>query len=175
MKKSILLLAAALPFALSAKDVKITRPAASLDNDTLTLSFRFNVEEVKVNSEQSYTFTPVLVNGNEHLVLAPMAVSGKKNYKMPRKIRRAGRKFGFSEPYTVVYGKAADRNDIIDIQLHSRMKTGWDQLVWLCCRKKMNVIVPPRWIFRSWNISRSFLPCLQRMRYVSPACRWFLT
>ena len=33
---------------------------------------------------------------------------------MPRKIRRAGRKFGFSEPYTVVYGKAADRNDIID-------------------------------------------------------------
>lgn len=88
MKKSILLLAAALPFALSAKDVKITRPAASLDNDTLTLSFRFNVEEVKVNSEQSYTFTPVLVNGNEHLVLAPMAVSGKKNYKMPRKIRR---------------------------------------------------------------------------------------
>ena len=31
MKKSILLLAAALPFALSAKDVKITRPAASLD------------------------------------------------------------------------------------------------------------------------------------------------
>lgn len=114
MKKSILLLAAALPFALSAKDVKITRPAALLDNDTLTLSFRFNVEEVKVNSEQSYTFTPVLVNGNEHLVLAPMAVSGKKNYKMPRKIRRAGRKFGFSEPYTVVYGKAADRNDIID-------------------------------------------------------------
>ena len=174
MKKSILLLAAALPFALSAKDVKITRPAASLDNDTLTLSFRFNVEEVKVNSEQSYTFTPVLVNGNEHLVLAPMAVSGKKNYKMPRKIRRAVSSDSASliRLYTE---KLLTAMTLSIIQLHSRMKTGWDRLVWLCCRKKMNVIVPPRWIFRSWNISRSFLPCLQRMKYVSPACRWFLT
>lgn len=175
MKKSILLLAAALPFALSAKDVKITRPAASLDNDTLTLSFRFNVEEVKVNSEQSYTFTPVLVNGNEHLVLAPMAVSGKKNYKMPRKIRRAGRKFGFSEPYMVVYGKAADRNDIIDYTASFPYEDWMGSACLAMLQEKMNVIVLPRWIFRSWNISRSFLPCLQRMKYVSPACRWFLT
>lgn len=60
MKKSYILLAAFMPLSLMASSIKFTKPALTLKNDTLSIEFSMNVEEVKVNSLQSYTFTLVL-------------------------------------------------------------------------------------------------------------------
>ena len=63
MKKIYCLLFAMLPLAAWAGEVKVTKPVLTLENDTLTLDFKFNMEAVKVNSTQSYAFTPVLFAG----------------------------------------------------------------------------------------------------------------
>ena len=52
MKKIYCLLFAMLPLAAMAGEVKVTKPALTLENDTLTLDFKFNMEAVKVNSTQ---------------------------------------------------------------------------------------------------------------------------
>ena len=53
MKKIYCLLFAMLPLAAWAGEVKVTKPVLTLENDTLTLDFKFNMEAVKVNSTQS--------------------------------------------------------------------------------------------------------------------------
>ena len=63
MKRIYCLLFAMLPLAAMAGEVKVTKPVLTLENDTLTLDFKFNMEAVKVNSTQSYAFTPVLFAG----------------------------------------------------------------------------------------------------------------
>ena len=50
MKKIYCLLFAMLPLAAWAGEVKVTKPVLTLENDTLTLDFKFNMEAVKVNS-----------------------------------------------------------------------------------------------------------------------------
>ena len=50
MKKIYCLLFAMLPLAAFAGEVKVTKPALTLENDTLTLDFKFNMEAVKVMS-----------------------------------------------------------------------------------------------------------------------------
>lgn len=51
MKIVYSLLCAMLPLAAMADDVKITRPEALLENDTLTLNFSLDLQAVKVNGE----------------------------------------------------------------------------------------------------------------------------
>lgn len=57
MKKIYCLLFAMLPLAAFAGEVKVTKPALTLENDTLTLDFKFNMEAVKVNST-NHTHSP---------------------------------------------------------------------------------------------------------------------
>lgn len=83
MKKSYILLAAFMPLSLMAGSIKFTKPALTLKNDTLSIEFSMNVEEVKVNSLQSYTFTPVLrADKNEYRSLPPVVVTGERKYKL---------------------------------------------------------------------------------------------
>ncbi|WP_274950537.1 DUF3868 domain-containing protein [Bacteroides cutis] len=117
MKKIYCLLFAILPLTVFAGEVKVTKPTLTLENDTLTLDFDFNVEEVKVNSTQSYAFTPVLFYGKSYQTLPPVVVSGKKHFKMRRKDRRIAKKGDYTQPYTIVKGKSADRQDRIDYKI----------------------------------------------------------
>ena len=75
MKKIYCLLFAMLPLAAWAGEVKVTKPVLTLENDTLTLDFKFNMEAVKVNSTQSYAFTPVLFAGKNCKTLPPVVVT----------------------------------------------------------------------------------------------------
>lgn len=106
-----------LPLTAFAGEVKVTKPALTLENDTLTLDFRFNVEEVSVNSTQSYAFTPVLFAGKNYQTLPPVVVSGKKQFKMRRQDRRIAEKGGYTEPYIVVEGKSPNRQDRISYKI----------------------------------------------------------
>lgn len=73
-------------------EVKVTKPALTLENDTLTLDFKFNMEAVKVNSTQSYAFTPVLFAGKNYKTLPPVVVTGKSKFKMRHKDRKLAKK-----------------------------------------------------------------------------------
>ncbi len=117
MKKIYCLLFAILPLTAFAGEVKVTKPALTLENDTLTLDFAFNVEEVKVNSTQSYAFTPVLFYEKNYQTLPPVVVSGKSNFKMRRQDRRIAKKGDYTQPYTIVKGKSADRQDHINYKI----------------------------------------------------------
>lgn len=115
MKKIYCLLIALLPLMAFAGKVKVTKPILTLENDTLMLNFVFNVEEVKVNSTQSYAFTPILFSGKEYQSLPPVVVSGKKYFAMRRQDRRIAKKGNnYQTPYVVVKGKSADRQNRID-------------------------------------------------------------
>lgn len=100
-----------------AGEVKVTKPVLTLENDTLTLDFYFNVEEVKVNSTQSYAFTPVLFMRETWQPLPPVVVSGKKHFEMRRKDRKIAKNGNYTRPYVVVKGKSADRRDRINYKL----------------------------------------------------------
>lgn len=106
-----------LPLTAFAGEVKVTKPALTLENDTLTLDFGFNVEEVSVNSTQSYAFTPVLFAGKNYQTLPPVVVSGKKQFKMRRQDRRIAEKGGYTEPYIVVEGKSPNRQDRVSYKI----------------------------------------------------------
>lgn len=106
-----------LPLTAFAGEVKVTKPALTLENDTLTLDFGFNVEEVSVNSTQSYAFTPVLFAGKNYQTLPPVVVSGKKQFKMRRQDRRIAEKGGYTEPYIVVEGKSPNRQDRVNYKI----------------------------------------------------------
>ena len=92
MKKIYCLLFALLPLAVWAGEVKVTKPALTLKNDTLTLDFKWNMEAVKVNSTQSYAFTPVLFAGKNYKTLPPVVVTGKSKFKMRHKTVNLPRK-----------------------------------------------------------------------------------
>ena len=81
MKKIYCLLFAVLPLAAFAGEVKVTKPALTLENDTLTLDFKFNMEAVKVNSTQSYAFTPVLFAGKKYKTLPPVVEPARTSSK----------------------------------------------------------------------------------------------
>ena len=114
MKKIYCLLFAMLPLAAMAGEVKVTKPALTLENDTLTLDFKFNMEAVKVNSTQSYAFTPVLFAGKNYKTLPPVVVTGKSKFKMRHKDRKLAKKGYYNAPYTVIKGKSADRRNLVD-------------------------------------------------------------
>lgn len=114
MKKIYCLLFALLPLMAFAGKVKVTKPVLTLENDTLTLVFAFNVEEVKVNSTQSYAFTPVLFFEKNKQPLPPVVISGKKYFEMRRKDRRIAKKGNYYAPYTVVKGKSPKRQNIVN-------------------------------------------------------------
>ena len=79
------LLFALLPLAAVADDVRLTRPTLTLEDDTLTRSFDIDLSAVRVNSEQSYAFTPCLRGDDGFRALAPVIVTGRKGeYKMRR-------------------------------------------------------------------------------------------
>lgn len=118
MKKIYCLLFVLLPMMAFAGEVKVTKPVLTLENDTLKLEFVFNVEEVKVNSTQSYAFTPVLFFEKHKQSLPPVVVSGKKNFKMRSQDRRIAKQGNYNAPYTVVKGKSADRQDRIDYTIY---------------------------------------------------------
>lgn len=114
MKKIVCLLFVLLPLMAFAGKVKVTKPVLTLENDTLKLVFAFNVEEVKVNSTQSYAFTPVLFFEKNKQSLPPVVISGKKQFKMRHKDRRIAREGNYNVPYTVIKGKSTNRQDRID-------------------------------------------------------------
>lgn len=115
MKKIYCLLFAMLPsLAALAGEVKVTKPALTLENDTLTLDFKFNMEVVKVNSTQSYAFTPVLFAGKNYKTLPPVVVTGKNKFKMRHKDRKLARKGNYKKPYIVLKGKPADRQNLVN-------------------------------------------------------------
>ncbi|MCD8183901.1 MAG: DUF3868 domain-containing protein [Bacteroides sp.] len=117
MKKLYCLLFAILPLMAFAGEVKVTKPTLVLENDTLTLDFNFNVEDVKVNSTQSYAFTPVLFSGKNRQSLPPVVVTGKKKFKMRHKDRRIAKRGTYKQPYTVVKGKSANRQDLVNYKI----------------------------------------------------------
>ena len=85
-----------LPLVAMAGDIKYTRPVLTLKNDTLTVEFSMSVEDVRVNSEQTYAFTPVLREGKDYYAMPPVVVTGKNgDYKMRRQERKMARRFGF--------------------------------------------------------------------------------
>ena len=51
-----------LPLAAWAGEVKVTKPVLTLENDTLTLDFKFNMEAVKVNITQSYALSLIHIS-----------------------------------------------------------------------------------------------------------------
>lgn len=117
MKKIYCLLFALLPLTAFAGEVKVTKPTLTLENDTLTLDFNFNVEEVSVNSTQSYAFTPVLFAGKNYHTLPPVVVTGKKHFKMRRQDRRIAKQGSHKEPYIIVKGKPANRQNKVDYKI----------------------------------------------------------
>lgn len=117
MKKIYCLLFILLSLNTFAGEVKVTKPTLTLENDTLTLDFDFNVEEVKVNSTQSYAFTPVLFAGKKYQSLPPVVVTGKNKFKMRHKDRRIAKKGNYKSPYIVVKGKSANRQDLVDYKI----------------------------------------------------------
>ena len=114
MKRIYCLLFAMLPLAAMAGEVKVTKPVLTLENDTLTLDFKFNMEAVKVNSTQSYAFTPVLFAGKDCKTLPPVVVTGKNKFKMRHKDRKLARKGDYNAPYTIIKGKSADRQNLVN-------------------------------------------------------------
>ncbi len=115
MKRYIVqLLFAMLPLAAWAVVRKVTKPVLTLENDTLTLDFKFNMEAVKVNSTQSYAFTPVLFAGKNCKTLPPVVVTGKNKFKMRHKDRKLARKGDYNAPYTIIKGKSADRRNLVN-------------------------------------------------------------
>ena len=114
MKRIYCLLFAMLPLAAMAGEVKVTKPVLTLENDTLTLDFKFNMEAVKVNSTQSYAFTPVLFAGKNCKTLPPVVVTGKNKFKMRHKDRKLARKGDYNAPYTIIKGKSADRQNLVN-------------------------------------------------------------
>lgn len=117
MKKIYCLLFAILPLMAFAGKVKVTKPALTLENDTLTIDFNFNVEEVAVNSTQSYAFTPVLFYGKQYQTLPPVVVTGKNKFKMRRKNRRIAKKGNYKQPYIIVKGKSGNRQNLVDYKI----------------------------------------------------------
>ena len=117
MKKIYALILALLPLSATAGEVKVTTPSLFLKNDTLTLDFRFDVTDVTVNSTQAYAFTPVLSRDWHYYTLPPVVVSGKKNFKMRRADRKIARNGEYDAPYTVIYGKDKNRNNIVSYRL----------------------------------------------------------
>lgn len=117
MKKIYCLLFAILPLMAFAGKVKVTKPVLTLENDTLTIDFDFNVEEVAVNSTQSYAFTPVLFFEKQYQTLPPVVVTGKNKFKMRRKDRRIAKKGSYKQPYTIVKGKSANRQNMVDYKI----------------------------------------------------------
>lgn len=117
MKKIYTLMCALLPLAAMADEVKVTTPSLSLKNDTLTLSFQMDVADVEVNSTQAYAFTPVLSKQWRLYALPPVVVSGKKKFKMRKADRKIARNGDYKAPYTVIYGKADDRQNVVDYTL----------------------------------------------------------
>ena len=97
--------------------MKVTKPALTLENDTLTIDFNFNVEEVAVNSTQSYAFTPVLFYGKQYQTLPPVVVTGKNKFKMRRKDRRIAKKGNYKQPYIIVKGKSGNRQNLVDYKI----------------------------------------------------------
>lgn len=100
-----------------AGEVKVTKPVLTLERGFLTLEFYFNVEEVKVNSTQSYAFTPVLFSGKNWQALPPVVVSGKKHFKLRRQDRKIAKNSYYIEPYVIVKGRSADRQNLIKYKL----------------------------------------------------------
>lgn len=89
-----------LPLVAMAGDIKYTRPVLTLKNDTLIVEFSMSVEDVRVNSEQTYAFTPVLREGKNYYAMPPVVVTGKNgDYKMRRQERKMARRFGFDNPF----------------------------------------------------------------------------
>lgn len=117
MKKIYCLLFAILPLMAFAGKVKVTKPALTLENDTLTIDFDFNVEEVAVNSTQSYAFTPVLFYEKRYQTLPPVVVTGKNKFKMRRKDRHIAKKGNYKQPYIIVKGKSANRQNLVDYKI----------------------------------------------------------
>lgn len=114
MKRLYTLLFVLLPLVALADDVKITRPALTLEEDTLTMDFSIDLSAVKVNSEQTYAFTPALTVGKNFHAFAPIIVTGKNgDYKMRRQERRWGKRYGYTEPYAVIHGRKADRECLV--------------------------------------------------------------
>lgn len=133
MKKIYTLMCALLPLAAMADEVKVTTPSLSLKNDTLTLSFQMDVADVEVNSTQAYAFTPVLSKQWRLYALPPVVVSGKKKFKMRKADRKIARNGDYKTPYTVIYGKADDRQDVVDYTLQipyqQWMSSGMDMII----------------------------------------------
>lgn len=100
-----------------AGEVKVTKPILILEEEFLILEFDINVEEVKVNSTQSYAFTPVLFSGKNRLALPPVVVSGKKHFEMRRQDRKIARLGSYTKPYVVVKGNSPERKDRINYKL----------------------------------------------------------
>lgn len=117
MKKIYCLLFAILPLMAFAGKVKVTKPALTLENDTLTIDFDFNVEEVAVNSTQSYAFTPVLFYGKQVQTLPPVVVTGKDKFKMRRNDRRIAKEGNYTQPYMIVKGKSANRPNRVNYKI----------------------------------------------------------
>lgn len=117
MKKIYCLLFVLLSLNTFAGEVKVTKPTLTLENDTLTLDFDFNVKEVAVNSTQSYAFTPVLFAGKKYQSLPPVVVTGKNKFKMRHKDRRIAKKGNYKTPYVVVKGRSANRQDLVDYKI----------------------------------------------------------
>ncbi len=133
MKKIYTLMLALLPLAAMADEVKVTTPSLTLKNDTLTISFQMDVADVQVNSTQAYAFTPVLSKQWRLYALPPVVVSGKKNFKMRKEDRKIARNGEYKAPYTVIYGRADDRQDVVDytlqIPFQQWMATGMDMII----------------------------------------------
>ena len=115
-----------LPLVAMAGDIKYTRPVLTLKNDTLTIEFSMSVEEVRVNSEQTYAFTPVLREGKNYYAMPPVVVTGKNgDYKMRRQERKMARRFGFDNPFVVIHGRQENREDVV------RYKTSVPYQAWM--------------------------------------------
>lgn len=117
MKKIYSLLFAILPLTALAGEVRVTKPTLVLENDTLTIDFDFDVTEVQVNSTQSYAFTPVLFYEKQEHSLPPVVVTGKKKFKMRHKDRSIAKKGNYTEPYIIIPGKSADRQNRVDYKV----------------------------------------------------------
>lgn len=106
-----------LPLVAMAGDIKYTRPVLTLKNDTLIVEFSMSVEDVRVNSEQTYAFTPVLREGKNYYAMPPVVVTGKNgDYKMRRQERKMARRFGFDNPFVVIHGRQENREDVVRYQ-----------------------------------------------------------
>lgn len=133
MKKIYTLMLALLPLAAMADEVKVTTPSLTLKNDTLTISFQMDVADVQVNSTQAYAFTPILSKQWRLYALPPVVVSGKKNFKMRKEDRKIARNGEYKAPYTVIYGRSDDRQDVVDytlqIPFQQWMATNMDMII----------------------------------------------